>query len=81
VLETGLMLRLAFGRPWRQTEGMLGSIIDLLGLELAVPDHATFSRRSANLRVAAALKKADGPVPRGDRQQGAEGIRVGRVAA
>ena len=29
------MLRLAFGRPWRQTEGMLGSIIDLLGLELA----------------------------------------------
>jgi hypothetical protein len=23
VVETGLMLRLAFGRPWRQTEGML----------------------------------------------------------
>jgi transposase len=57
-----MMLRLAFGRPWRQTEGMLGSIIDLLGLELAVPDHTTFSRRSANLRVASALKKADGPV-------------------
>jgi hypothetical protein len=56
------MLRLAFGRPWRQTEGLLGSIIDLLGLELAVPDHTTFSRRSANLRVASALKKADGPV-------------------
>jgi hypothetical protein len=57
-----MMLRLAFGRPWRQTEGMLGSIIDLLGLELAVPDHTTFSRRSANLRVASALRKADGPV-------------------
>jgi hypothetical protein len=27
--ETGLMLRLAFGRPWRQTEGLLGSIMDL----------------------------------------------------
>jgi Transposase DDE domain len=29
-IEAGLMLRLAFGRPWRQTEGMLGSIMDLL---------------------------------------------------
>ena len=37
-IETGLMLRLAFGRPWRQTEGMLGSIIDLLGLDLPVPE-------------------------------------------
>ena len=57
-IEVGLMLRLAFGRPWRQTEGMLGSIMDLLGLDLAVPDHTTFSRRSADLGVATALKKA-----------------------
>ena len=41
---------------------MLGSIIDLLGLELPVPDHTTFSRRSADLGVATALKKADEPV-------------------
>ena len=61
-IETGLMLRLAFGRPWRQTEGMLGSIIDLLGLDLPVPDHTTFSRRSADLGVATALRKAGGPV-------------------
>ncbi|CAO3356309.1 hypothetical protein [Azospirillum palustre] len=25
-IETGLMMRLAFGRPWRQTEGLLGSL-------------------------------------------------------
>src|SRR4051812_24267723 len=61
-IETGLMLRLAFGRPWRQTEGMLGSIIDLLGLDLPVPDHTTFSRRSADLGVATALKTTSGPV-------------------
>src|SRR3982751_7085776 len=61
-IETGLMLRLAFGRPWPQTEGMLGSIMDLLGLELSVPDHTTFSRRSVDLGVATALKKADGPI-------------------
>jgi hypothetical protein len=41
---------------------MLGSIMDLLGLELSVPDHTTFSRRSVDLGVATALKKADGPV-------------------
>jgi hypothetical protein len=60
-IEAGLMLRLAFGRPWRQTEGMLGSIMDLLGLELPVPDHTTFSRRSADLGVATALRKTSDP--------------------
>jgi hypothetical protein len=49
IIEVGLMLRLAFGRPWRQTEGMLGSIMDLLSLDLAVPDHTMFSRRSVGL--------------------------------
>jgi transposase len=61
-VETGLMLRLAFGRPWRQTEGMLASILRLLGLDLPVPDHTTFSRRSADLTVAKALSTASGPV-------------------
>src|SRR4051812_26692237 len=71
-IEAGLMLRLAFGRPWRQTEGMLGSIIDLLGLDLPVPDHTTFSRRGADLGVATALKKTSACR---DRQHGAEGVR------
>jgi transposase len=61
-IESGLLLRLAFGRPWRQTEGLLGSIMDLLGLDLAVPDHTTFSRRSVDLGIATALTKASGPV-------------------
>ncbi len=56
------MLRLAFGRPWRQTEGLLGSLMRLLGLTLPVPDHTTFSRRSVDLEVAAALSRTDGPV-------------------
>ena len=62
VVETGLMLRLAFGRPWRQTEGMLTSILRLLGLDLPVPDHTTFSRRSVDLTVAKAVRTATGPV-------------------
>jgi hypothetical protein len=61
-VETGLMLRLAFGRPWRQTEGMLASIMRLLGLDLPVPDHTTFSRRSTDLTVAKGLSTAGGPV-------------------
>ena len=35
--------------------------MDLLGLALAVPDHTTFSRRSVDLGVATALKKASRP--------------------
>jgi hypothetical protein len=61
-IETGVMLRLAFGRPWRQTEGMLISILRLLGLDLPVPDHTTFSRRSIDLTVATTLGSAGGPV-------------------
>lgn len=61
-IEAGLMLRLAFGRPWRQTEGLLGSLMRLLGLTLPVPDHTTFSRRTVGLEVAAALARTDGPV-------------------
>ena len=41
------MFRLAL----RQTEGLIGSIIGLLGLTLAVPDHTTLSRRAETLEV------------------------------
>ncbi len=61
-IETWLVLRLAFGRPWRQSEGLLGSFMRLLGLDLPVPDHSTFSRRSTGLAVAPVLARTDGPV-------------------
>src|SRR3954469_15105477 len=63
-IETGHLLRLAFGRPWRQTEGLLHSRTTLLGVSLGVPDHTTFSRRSPGLALAAALTRAQasGPV-------------------
>jgi hypothetical protein len=41
---------------------MLASIMRLLGLDLPVPDHTTFSRRSADLTVARAVSVARGPV-------------------
>ncbi len=41
------MFRLAL----RQTEGLIGSILQLLGLDLPVPDHSTLSRRAETLEV------------------------------
>jgi len=63
-IETGHLLRLAFGQPWRQTEGLLRSLTTLLGVGVGVPDHTTFSRRSPGLALASALARAQasGPV-------------------
>src|SRR5215211_2742754 len=63
-IETGHLLRLAFGRPWRQTEGLLRSLVTLLGLGVGIPDHTTFSRRSPGLALANSLAQAQrtGPV-------------------
>ena len=48
---TALTLRAVFRLAYRQAEGLIGSIINLLGLTLRVPDHTTLSRRSATLAV------------------------------
>jgi len=40
-----------FRLAYRQAEGLLGSIVGLLGLSLRVPDHTTLSRRAATLEV------------------------------
>ena len=61
-IETGHLLRLAFGRPWRQTEGLLRSMAALLGVSLAVPDHTTFSRRSIGLSLVKEWKQTTAPV-------------------
>src|SRR5918911_5458968 len=48
-ITTALTLRAVFRLALRQTEGLIGSIVHLLGLELAVPDHSTLSRRAETL--------------------------------
>src|SRR3954462_3101037 len=48
---TALTLRAVFRLPFRQTEGLIGSVICLLGLDLAVPDHTTLRRRAETLEV------------------------------
>src|SRR3954462_12656022 len=48
---TALTLRAVCRLAYRQTEGLIGSVIDLLGLALRVTDHPTLSRRAATLEV------------------------------
>jgi hypothetical protein len=50
-ITTALTLRAVFRLALRQTEGLIGSIVRLLGLALAVPDHSTLSRRAETLQV------------------------------
>ncbi len=48
---TALTLRAVFRLALRQTEGLIGSIIGLLGLALRVPDHSTLSRRAKTMEL------------------------------
>src|ERR1700760_1372793 len=50
-ITTALTLRAVFRLALRQTEGLIGSVIRLLGLDLAVPAHSTLSRRAETLPV------------------------------
>src|SRR5919112_3712308 len=59
-IETSLILRAVFHQPLRQTEGLVGSLLELMGLDLPVPDHSTLSRRSRTLALAP--QAASGPV-------------------
>ena len=47
----GVDLRAVFHLVLWQTEGLIGSIIRLLGLDLGIPDHSTLSRRAETLQV------------------------------
>ncbi len=49
-IATALTLRGVFRLALRQTEGLIESIIHLLGLDLVVPDRSTLSRRAETLQ-------------------------------
>ncbi len=63
-IETSLILRAVFHQPLRQTEGLVGSLLGLMGLDLPVPDPSTLSRRARTLAMPpqVAPRTASGPV-------------------
>ena len=56
-IETALSLRLVFGQPLRQTEGLIESIFEMMDQDLCVPDHSTLSRRGEVLDIASKVTR------------------------
>src|SRR6185295_120024 len=61
-IRTALTLWAVFRLALRQTEGLIRSILELLSLDLAVPDHSTLSRRAETLEVPRPCLSSGGPV-------------------
>lgn len=55
------MLRSAFKMALRQTEGLMASVLTLMKLKIAAPDHTTVGRRSVGLTVTNSPSAAKGP--------------------
>ena len=61
-IQTSLMLRTAFKRALRQTEGLMTSVLTLMGLTLSAPNHSTVSRRAVTLPVIRPAQVPSGPL-------------------
>jgi transposase len=61
-IQTSLMLRAAFKLALRQIEGLMTSVLSLMGLTISAPDHTTVSRRAVTLPVIQATSVPHGPL-------------------
>lgn len=61
-ITTGLMLCAVFHLALRQTEGLVASALQLLGLDLPVPDHSTLARRAPTVTLPEAPRSTGGPL-------------------
>jgi len=61
-IQASLMLRMAFKLALRQTEGLMMSVLTLMGLTLSAPDHSTVSRRAVALPVIQPAQVPLGPL-------------------
>jgi transposase len=61
-IQTSLMLRAAFKLALRQAEGLMSSVLALMNLTIAAPDHTTVSRRAVALPVIQAASVPAGPL-------------------
>jgi len=60
-IETALTLRLIYHLGLRQSEGFLGSIIALMGLDIEAPDYSTLSRRTGDLSIDLGGREPEAP--------------------
>lgn len=61
-ITTALTLRAVFHLPLRQTEGLISSVLQLLDLDLPVPDFSTLSRRAQTLDLPAEPRATGGAI-------------------
>jgi hypothetical protein len=61
-IETALTFRSLFRLPFRQTEGFVRSLIELMGLALQTPDYSILCRRQGALQVDLAVRHTSEPV-------------------
>lgn len=61
-IQACLTLKVLFGMPLRQTTGFVESLLRLAGLDWAVPDYSTLSRRQKTLNVTLSYRGGTGPL-------------------
>jgi Transposase DDE domain len=61
-IQTCLTMKVLFGMALRQTTGFVESLLGLIGLDWAVPDFSTLSRRQKTLKVNIPDRGSDGPL-------------------
>jgi hypothetical protein len=57
-----LTIKVLFKLPLGQTTGMVASLVQMAGLDWAVPDYTTLCRRQKTLAVQIPYRRADGPL-------------------
>lgn len=61
-IQTCLTMKVLFGMALRQTTGFVESLLQLTGLDWAVPDFSTLSRRQRTLKVRIPYRGSGGPL-------------------
>ena len=61
-IETCLTMKVLFGMALRQTTGFVESLLGLIGLDWAVPNFSTLSRRQKTLKVNIPYRGSPGPL-------------------
>ena len=61
-IETALTIKAVYHLGLRQTEGMIQSLVELLGLELDIPDYTTICRRQGELKITLPVQSCHKPL-------------------
>jgi hypothetical protein len=61
-IQTSLTMKVLFGMALRQTTGFVESLLRFIGLDWAVPDFSTLSRRQKALKINISYRGSQGPL-------------------